>query len=37
MARNKKHKIKYSREIQIMKDVNKEGMKNQSIGFTQIY
>jgi hypothetical protein len=36
MARNKKHKVKYAREVQIMKDILKENAngKHGAPGFT---
>lgn len=40
MARNKKHKIKFAREVQILKDIHKEfgaGKTGGAQGFTQFY
>ena len=39
MAKNKKHKIKFQREVQILKDIHKEFGKGKSpaLGFPQYY
>lgn len=39
MAKMKKHKLKFTREVQILKDITKEygNGKTQAVGFTQLY
>jgi hypothetical protein len=39
MAKNKKHKLKFAREVSILKEISKEfgGGKGQAVGFTTLY